>query len=609
MLQQWVDNDRTVKGEIPKRWEANEMQYRNQPDEENGLQVSDESPIWHLNLTQPRVDSLVSKVCNPMTARRPYFTAMGYAKDKERLQVCQDSVHFCLEKARFPKKFRDATRIACMAAPCYYRVWFDASAKNFLAMESQLDDVGPFGFVGPTIDVIHPNDMVIYPVGLGLKRAVFVGRRFLMRQKEIHEFQKVGRFMDDVTEFPEAFEQEWESGRMQSWSLTTEEVATANYMNIKETEQNVAIYEGIAKLDLNGDGHEERYIVTFCYDDPCLLDIQPYEYSRIEYFEHYLKPGGYGETYHANPPAQDLQALQNAFNDLWNILLEGSKISALPPVLVEGGVEGKMVKYKAGCVINVPAQVNYTVLNNGFNPQEMPVLMAMLERIADSALRVSQPSLGQKTSGDTTATEVAAMQGGQEEGSNEYRDNAAESGEAMADFIRELCYRHYDLMVEAYGEAFPCKQQDREKLREPLRWEQTGKTAQSIWAYIAGSIEKLLEFTRMPVSDPKTGKMHPGPITDDKGQPVVLNGMALMKAWIMGMDLPVPLEELFPQMKVLGGGNGPGGVGTQPNAQEQGMGLVNGAMGQGAAGGAGSGGELGPVQGGWEGSPLAGASQ
>ena len=603
-LQQWVDNSNTIKGQLPERWKKNEEQYRNQPDCD-GWQASEESPVWHLNLTQPRIDALVSKVCNPMVAHRPYFTAMGYARDKDRLQVCQDMVQFCLEKARFTKKFRDATRICCMAAPSYYRVWFDASAQDFLANESQLDDVAPFGFVGPTIDVIHPNDMVIYPVGLGLKRAVFVGHRFLMRQKEIREFQRVGMFLDDVTTFPETYNQEWESGRDQEWSLTSEEVGMPDYLEPEEAEQNVQVYQGVAKLDLNGDGHEERYLLTFCYDDPCLLDVQEYKYSRVEYFEHYLKPGGYGETYHSNPPAQDLQALQNAFSDLFNVLLEGTKLSAQPPVLVSGGTEGKVVKYEAGSVIHVPSGFEYTILNNGFNPQELPGVMAMIERIADAALRVSQPSLGAKTSGDTTATEVAAMQGGQEEGANEYRDNAAESGEAIADFIRELCYMHYEMMFEAYGEALPCPPNEKEKLLKGLRWEQTGKTAQSIWAYVSGSIEKLMQFCRMPVAG-KNGKMEPGPITDENNQPVVLNGRALLEAWIEGMDLPIPLEAIFPQKKTMGGEDGSNDLGTQGDAIKQIMAMAGGGMGQGSASPAGQPGGDGTYSGGFQGNPIAG---
>lgn len=544
-LFQFLEAAEDEKGDQNARAQKNESFYRNQEDE-GGLVITEESVPAHLNIVQPRVDAIVTKVCNPMTSSRPYFAAISVGQDAGRNKECEDVVQFCLDNAKFPVKVRLATRIACLAAPAIYRVPYyppDLAASAGLP--------GP----GPAIEVIHPNDFFLYPLAMGsITQARLAAHRWPggIRVRDIVEKQEDGTYFDDIPVANMGDEpQSNESGRSAAWSLTCE---TSGIVNPEDFP--VEIVEGLVKYDLNEDGKQEWYRFVLARTQKVLLDFAPYavQYasenegeegevvglSRPWYFQHYVKPPMYGEFFCANSPAQDLQAIQGYFNDKMTIQMEGEKMSAFPLIFRKGGSqEEKVTKYGAGEIHDVPSGTEFEIVNVNYDPSTTPYTINLLMSLADSAVRISQSGLaspqGSQSSGSrATATEINTTAMSMDEGADEYRDNAAMSGEEMSDWIRELVFLHYNEMKEFYGPSLPCE--DAMLLVAPIRWEAQGKTSQSI-PYI--TIQQLQNLIML------APQIQALAATDPMGFMTGLKPKGLMKTILEKMNLPVPIETVY----------------------------------------------------------------
>src|SRR3954466_15876097 len=98
-----IDGGQEQKGSrLAERWRDNEARYRGEPDPQ-GLRVQEEDEPMAINIVKPRVDTLVTKVCNPLTSQRPYFSALGYASDRDRLKTNEEVVQMLYERAKYPK--------------------------------------------------------------------------------------------------------------------------------------------------------------------------------------------------------------------------------------------------------------------------------------------------------------------------------------------------------------------------------------------------------------------------------------------------------------------------------------------------------------------------
>jgi len=534
-LSEMLESGILQKGNINTRARVNEAFYRNEPDKQ-GLKITEESEPYHLNLVQPRVDAIVTKVCNPILSNRPYYAAIAFGEDASRNKQCEDTVQFFLENTRYQKKLREATRIACLASPAIYRVIYIPPGHH-----------EQFGLLpGPHIDVIHPNDFVLYPLVMGgLESARMMAHRLSggMRVREIKEKQKDESFFPgDVIGGDDP--QSWQSGRDREWSGTSESDGTQD-----AEDRVVEVWEGLIKLDLNKDGFQEWYRFTLSRNDKLLLDLAPYgvqyedgsfvQFSRPWYFEHYVKPPMYGEFFCANSPAQDLQPLQGYFNDFMTLAMEGCKMTALPTVFQKGGsLSQKVIKYGAGEIHEVPAGTEFEILNVRFDPSILPFVIQMLMTLADSSVRISQAGLAgpqQSVKSDrATATEVTVQAQNMDEGADEYRDNASMSGEKMCDFIRELVYLHAWELSEFYDVSLPVEGFD--ALASPIRWEAVGKTMQSVPQVTIQQLQTLMQMAPMLVNLA---------MTDPGGTITGLLPKGIVRETLQKMHLTVPLEMIF----------------------------------------------------------------
>ncbi len=551
-IRKMIEEGISAKGSLKARWDRNEELYRGEPDSQaQPLYEGHEPQTW--NIIKPRVNALVTKVCNPLTSQKPYFTALGYAADQERLKPAQDVIQMLFESAGWAKKLRQATTLSCMAAPAFFKAPFkvEKASQQLSQIEGQEDLGADYDYVGPDICVIHPNDIVIYPVNTGgIERAVLVADRYTLREQEVKENQKSGLWWDDQPVTGGDNPQSWESGRSSSWSLTSEDVTS------EKKDEAVEIWDGIVRLDLDGDGFEEKYHFELAYSQQVLLALVPYgvttddgafvEFSRPWYFTHAVTQPAYREVYHANPIVQDLQPHQGTYNDLMTLLVEGGKMQAFPTAFAVGGSLGdaSVKRYGPMEIRYLPSSVNMQFVSTQFDPGVMPTMLTQVKNDADAIVRVSQAGLAQQFQTGTTATAASGYLRGQEEGADEYRDNAAMSGEEMADWFRECAYLYYGDLQGAYGDSLPCK--DREHLKKMLRWEATGKTSDSNPAAIGQNVQELLAVSQDPALQGAIDKV------------------ALVKGWFRTKKLPVPESEVFPEQPAMG--MDPNGINPQDMA-------------------------------------------
>lgn len=550
-------------GALPERWEQLEKDYSNQPSG-GGVELIPGQPPRCLNITQPRVDQLVGAVCGPLTAQDPYFHAKGYNRDESDVKVNEATVHFLLREAGYERQLRIATRVTCMAEPAafHFQLCLDTGVESRQVTDSAIEP--RFNKVFPRLLVIHPKHQVFYPAAVGaLDRAVVCGRCLWKTREEIRTLIESGEYLDyEIAPLGENPQSD-EAGRRQEWSLTNETIGITNPDHFL-----IRCYELIFKKKLKGDPAPRYYRAILAFRQKLLLRIERYEYSRPWLFEHFLHEE-YEAYYRANPVTQNLQQIQQAYNDLMNLMIDGSAMCAFPAGFTQNRMLQELfVKYEVGTIYIVDGDPKVEWIKPQFDPTEIPPFLQELKDMADAAIRMSQAGMGSQFKSGMTATEASGILQGQQAGLDEYRANASFSGVQLCEFIRELAYIHFGDLVHTYGDDFPC--QDREQLARPLMWEASGKSSENLPQTVINKLQVMMTFFQPFLENPA---LMQSPYFD----------MAeVVKVFIDSLNLPVPTDKILrdpqvaaqmlqmqqqqQQMAMMGGppNGAPGGPGPAP---------------------------------------------
>lgn len=519
-LHRWIIAGIAEQGALPERWEQLEKDYSTQPTA-GGVELIPGQPPRCFNITQSRVDQLVGGVCGPMTANQPYFVAKAYGQDESSVKMAENTVYYLQRVADFERRLRMATRMTCMAAPAIFRFMLRDEGDEDIDISLSGNEK-----VLPRLDVIHPKDFVIYPAAVhDIRRAVLVGQRLWFTLQEIQDLQESGDYLPGeiapVGENP----QDYEVGRRKDWSMTEETAGIVPPEHFL-----IQCYEVLFKGTLEDDTRK-WYRAIIALQQKQVLLIERYPYSQPWYFEHFLDEE-YGAFYRANPPAQKLQQIQSAVNDVTNLMIDGSIFSAFPAGFTNARMlKQDFMKYEAGTLNYIdgdPNSIHWTKCD--FDPKVMPELIEKFEDWADSAIRISQAGMGQEFKSGTTATEASGILAGQQAGLDEYRANAAMSGVRLCDFIRELAFLHHDELQATFGEAYPCS--DRGCLEKPLMWEAAGKTSENLPQTIINKLQMLMQFL-MPLVQPLMQ------------QGVSINLPELVKVYFDSLKLPVDTDKVL----------------------------------------------------------------
>lgn len=314
--------------------------------------------------------------------------------------------------------------------------------------------------------------------------------------------QARGVYLETAEDFSNDDVQQYDAGREQSWSLTDESSGILGDGN-----EQVEIWEGVIKKDFNGDGFEEYYLVQVAKTNQVLLLAEPYgttkteskgvmldgqpsmvanEMGEMEWesedvteFVPYTRPGYFevsfsepddDEFYRSNPIAQNLQECALTINELVNLYIDGSLMTALPAGFSNSPqLQEALLNYKAGTVNYCDDPVNISWVQPKFDPAGIPDMIEYFEKKADAAVTLSQAGQGQESQGDTTATEYSGILQGQRVGLDDTRATICTFLAPMMDFTRELLYANWETVLENYEEEIPYP--DAECMEHGYTWE------------------------------------------------------------------------------------------------------------------------------------------
>ncbi len=481
------------------RWATNEAYYRNQPP---GLpsKAFPDAEQYHVPLTQPKIDALTASVCGTITGADPYVIAKTHGQKQDRMEPLENDIHYLLEAARFDLQLRRAAVVSGCCGVSIMRVMFETYVQGFGASHHEhamtLDEVenpladamGKIRYAGLAVDVIHPNDFAIFPSSCTLiQSAKALGHRFYRRVQEVMEFQAAGRYYDDVDVKGGDSPDEHQSGRDTAYAKSH----TAH--SEEDIDQLVELWSLLVRLDLNEDGVEETYEITYALSDQEILDIRPYLLSRPWYFDfrYHVEYGGF---WPAGSVAQNLQGLQAVYNELHNLLIDGSYISAFPPIFYDGSplVANQAERYAPGDMIQTEGGMTPYSPTARFNGQYILPAIQQIERIADQTVRISQNGGGTQMRSGITATEVAQIAAAQQAGINEYVANMGLSVVQVAQFSAELYRMNFLVIKSLHLDAL--------MLEDPppatVRYELNGKSALNTAAVQITNAQMLMQFAQ-----------------------------------------------------------------------------------------------------------------
>jgi hypothetical protein len=385
----------------------------------------------------------------------------------EPLEQC---IQFVWSIGEFDRHLRKAVRKAGIQGKAHIRLTFDAYAPGFLPNQDETITVDqsskPVSFAGVNFDVVHNKHFILYPVHpKGIRAAKIVGHQFTLRAQEVTEFQKAGIYFEDYEPH----------GGIAKDTGTGSELGSHVPRATEAADRDVTLYEILAKLDLDGDGYEERYRIVIDSDSQEMCEIERYQYSQPWYFDLFLHEED-GRYWPENSRANRLQGIQIATNAVWSMLDWGSQATAFPTMFGAGwALPEKYARSRPGDVVPLTEGGEVFSPTSKFDPAAFPILLRDLDMRADIAARISNNGVGANVQyGSKTATEASQRQQGQDVGVSDDIAHVGMCVTRMAAFTQELLYTHYELMAAVYGDAFPCK--DKRLLAAAARYEVNGKT-------------------------------------------------------------------------------------------------------------------------------------
>lgn len=441
-IQEMVRLGESERAHLEPRWDALSRYYRGENYSRN-FAPYEGSACFNVPMLQPKLDGLCAQICSAITSSRPYFMGYSDGGSSEDLNQAERTLQFFLERSSFSGKVREAAQLAALYGRGVLRASFDSVE------------------VGIKVDAIHPADFVCYPAAsASIETAQCAGHRFRLRTQEVRERQLAGVYWGEP-------DSEGSDETEELWSL-------------------------LVRLDLDEDGIEERYEVTLAASSGMVLSLQPYPLSRAWYFAPYFRTE-FGSFWHSGSVGHNLQGLQVATNELWNLLYDGAMMSAFPTQFAsEGTLPEASIRSKPGDVVPVMGQPNVQQVQVRFDGSMMVPLLQMLDQLSDVVSRMPRTALGQQFRGAATATEISALQSAYSTGLNEYAANFGEELGRFADLCWELICRNSGRLMRQFSAALGFEAED--IFAMSFRWELNGRTPTNTPGMRYAMAERLLSL-------------------------------------------------------------------------------------------------------------------
>ena len=453
---------------LKKRWDKTEAYYRGDPSAYSSIPGLDGAELQPFALIQPMVDSIADNIVSTIFTADPVLLCkkQGTAESVEHKQRLLQ--HF-IEIGNLKDRLETAAVMAGCTDLAIIRQTFQTHATDFApaSADVQLTQGKGIQYCGGVWDVIHPADFICSPgTFYGIKQAPIVGHRTTRLRGEIEEMCRAGIYyeLEGEQKLTSKDPTDNESGVSRAHSgLSTQPTPYSEHDSIE-------LFSVIVKLDLSEGKKKgaQYYEATVAPADDLLLKLEPYSAAAPHYYDFRLFPKRHGLFWPTTSVGSNLHSLQWQYTNIGNMLVWGSWIQALPPMVTNGPANPNQT-LQAGKFYESNGNEMSPVISQ-FNPGMLYPMMGTIKLIAQSVSGMSEAGLAQGASSSKTATQQMSEDAGQSNRVGGYVRRFGSTLAEMANDFMYLLWENWDIWYPLYGETLGVSEDVRNELVEPCRW-------------------------------------------------------------------------------------------------------------------------------------------
>lgn len=388
-IRQCIEHWESSFAPMKQRIKENERLYANSPDSTTPAKGS--RIAVHIPIIKPRLSQRRSSVSQAVFANEPWFVVHG-SNESENAKLVEDAIQFSLENIGFKSTLGQALKIAYRSQAAVLRVGYFHSPEGL----PRASTTGEFS--GPVIDIIHPMDFVVYPYNSDLDQARCHGHRFDILHSDLVEKMESGDWIE--SDIPSI-----QSSISDAQRSNTTYVDMTTVAHSSDAPQKM--YDVLYRTNtLSKDKVSRTYRVIMHWETMKVVHIKPYS-PPLSWYVPMSVESDPNKIIPDESPVQDLQGLQKLLNRVFGSFLDGSEMSARPPILASTSVLGKKLQgYSPGEIIPMDRAPDARPMPISFNPTAYPDIISLLRQMADSNGRVADTMTGAPSSSrESTATE------------------------------------------------------------------------------------------------------------------------------------------------------------------------------------------------------------
>lgn len=391
-----ISDAETIRDEIAKEWERNREDYGNTPIEFISEIVPDAQDI-PIPVSSTKADALRDLITGSLFSIKPCMMAVSYGRAPADVGKIQTVMQRIIEETNLEERCKESSE--------------DAWCTNHAVFRCYYDD-GKY-----VIDTVEPECFFVGGGNkYGIENSVLVGHTYNEKCAEIEYMCEEGEYRKYDNDLDKKTYNADDSYR----------IAQAFFkMDIEFLKKNNTVRPV-----------KQWYIATIDLDNQHILKMTEFlAGDRPWYFSaSYLPSKKKGAFWSKRCLGTNMQGPHMMSQIVFNTAAYGGVMRAFPPIVVEGEMTDQTSKLKFGEMKQTYGR-NVTAPYQQFDPSNLDVMQARLERVSDGVARISQSAQGMQYSRNMTATEAQLIAEGQGQGVSGYVSTYAIALEEMVSYI------------------------------------------------------------------------------------------------------------------------------------------------------------------------------
>jgi len=443
-------------------WERNRKDYANEPIPFIANIIEDASDI-PINHASTKADSLRDLVCGALFSTRPFATVSVRGESGNENHKLEAVMQRILERANLEERCKEASEDVWCTNHAIFRCYWDGDLLEY------------------TIDTVDPECFVVAGGDkFGIVNSILVGHSYDERIADIEYGIESGEYL----EYPDGV---WKDSDTTEEALLTHKLAQV-----------------FVRLDGDELKKENRvcpvkdwYICTVDTELRHILKIAKYTLSdRPWYFSgSYLPCKKNGGFWSKHSLGAFMQGPHMAYAILMNTAVYGGVGRAFPPTVSEGEFTDQNSQLKWGQT-KVTYGGNVTAPYQQFDPSNLEMAMARVERIGDGVARISQAAAGQTFNKGMTATEAQIIAQAQSQGVSGYVSTFAITLEEIVQYIHSTLKFTAPKLLETMDATLQPETGD--LWTKDAVWTATGRGQFASPALRMAQLEQLVQMSQDP---------------------------------------------------------------------------------------------------------------